>query len=71
MRYYKHTARCPVCGEILDEITSPHKTLDGMATAMLLNEPRQEHGVKSAGCTEHPDWIKGWEIDDAVEEVQP
>ncbi len=60
---YVTTARCPVCRDIFDEVHHDDPELNGIAGAMLLQPERRKHAKASPQCTEHPNWIRGWDTE--------
>jgi len=64
---FNHTARCPVCGDVLDTITTPDRELSGVTAVLLLQDERTKHGITHPDCAKSKRWICGWEIDEPVE----
>ncbi len=59
---YKSRLNCPVCGEMMDEITHPDEKPDGFGTALVASDCRREHLEKSPACQDDVKWVMGWDI---------
>jgi hypothetical protein len=60
---YLTTVRCPVCGEIFDEITHPRPEISAFGVAMLSGTERSRHLDASPKCYEDDRWIQGWTLE--------
>lgn len=69
--FFERIARCPVCKQQIDVLTTPKREPDGMAEAMILGPSRSMHALKSPSCVGAPGWSRGWDLDEPVEVPTP